>query len=104
MTNPLPPPSHPSPFSPSSSSITAKTGAKSRIKAPPPPATLELDIDNFDGIALDDGKDVLVAFTAPWSVWLIKLMPILSDLLTCFDYCPGVASVHGLQPRRALCH
>ncbi|KAJ7066967.1 protein disulfide isomerase [Mycena amicta] len=35
-------------------------------KPPPPPDTVILDYTNFDGIALDQEKDVLVTFTAPW--------------------------------------
>ncbi|TFK47788.1 protein disulfide isomerase [Heliocybe sulcata] len=46
--------------------ITTKSGVKSKIKPPPPPAYEVLDTHTFDQVALDDTKDVLVAFTAPW--------------------------------------
>lgn len=48
------------------SSVTKQSGVKSNIKPPPPPAYTELDVSNFDEIALNESKDVLVAFTAPW--------------------------------------
>jgi hypothetical protein len=47
-------------------SVTEKSGVKSKIKPPPPPAAVQLDSSNFADIALDESKNVLVAFTAPW--------------------------------------
>jgi len=46
--------------------ILKKTGLKSNIKPPPPPATKILTSSDFNDVALDDNKNVLVSFTAPW--------------------------------------
>ena len=42
---------------------------KSSIKPPPPPAALEVDNRNYHEL-IKSGKDVLVAFTAPWVSWV----------------------------------
>lgn len=47
-------------------SVTKESKIKSSIKPPAPPAAIQLDASNFDDIALDNTKDVLVSFTAPW--------------------------------------
>jgi thioredoxin-like negative regulator of GroEL len=47
-------------------SVTEKSGAKSKIKPPPPSAAVEVSASNFDDVVLNNNKDVLVAFTAPW--------------------------------------
>jgi protein disulfide-isomerase A6 len=57
-------------------SITAKSGVKSNIKPPPPSETLVLDVHTFDEVALDETKDVLVTFTAPWCGHCKSLKPI----------------------------
>lgn len=46
--------------------VTEKSGKKSAIKPPPPPAAEQLTSRNFDKIVLDQDKDVLVEFYAPW--------------------------------------
>ncbi|KXN89090.1 Protein disulfide-isomerase tigA [Leucoagaricus sp. SymC.cos] len=46
--------------------VTQKSGVKSNIKPPPPPATTILDVYNFDEVVMDPTKNVLVSFTAPW--------------------------------------
>jgi hypothetical protein len=47
-------------------SVTEQSGAKSKIKPPPPSAAVEVTASNFDEVVLNNDKDVLVAFTAPW--------------------------------------
>lgn len=44
-------------------SIETKSGVKSSIPPPPPPAYIVSDASDFDVVVLDEGKDVLVAFT-----------------------------------------
>ncbi|PSS37492.1 hypothetical protein PHLCEN_2v699 [Hermanssonia centrifuga] len=56
--------------------ITAKSGAKSKIKPPAPPAFKILDAHTFDDVVLDPSKDVLVTFTAPWCGHCKSLKPI----------------------------
>ncbi|KAF9468074.1 protein disulfide isomerase [Collybia nuda] len=46
--------------------VTKMSKVKSNIKPPPPPDTLILDTYNFNEVALDESKNVLVSFTAPW--------------------------------------
>ncbi|KAJ8585743.1 protein disulfide isomerase [Rhizopogon salebrosus TDB-379] len=60
--------------------ITAKSGVKSNIKPPPAPETLILDAQTFDEVALDETKDVLVTFTAPWCGHCKSLKPIYEQV------------------------
>ncbi|KAG6332449.1 hypothetical protein ID866_6641 [Astraeus odoratus] len=60
--------------------VSQKSGVKSKIKPPPPPATLILDAHTFNGVALDDTKDVLVTFTAPWCGHCKSLKPIYEQV------------------------
>ncbi|KAJ3474292.1 hypothetical protein NLI96_g12540 [Meripilus lineatus] len=64
--------------------ITKKSGVKSNIKPPPPPAFKILDVHNFDEVALDDDKDVLVTFTAPWCGHCKRLKPIYEEVAKAF--------------------
>ncbi|KAH0833320.1 thioredoxin-like protein [Lanmaoa asiatica] len=59
--------------------VATKSGVKSNIKPPPPPATLILDAHTFDDVALDETKDVLVTFTAPWCGHCKSLKPIYEE-------------------------
>ncbi|KAH7884731.1 protein disulfide isomerase [Phlebopus sp. FC_14] len=60
--------------------IAKKSGAKSNIKPPPPPETLILDAHTFDDVALDETKDVIVTFTAPWCGHCKNLKPIYEQV------------------------
>ncbi|CED84223.1 Thioredoxin/protein disulfide isomerase [Phaffia rhodozyma] len=64
--------------------VSDKTGIKSKVKAPPPPATLELTVSNFDKFALDESKGTLVAFTAPWCGHCKSLKPVLEKVAADF--------------------
>ncbi|KAJ7650246.1 protein disulfide isomerase [Roridomyces roridus] len=55
--------------------ISQKSGVKSNIKPPPPPETLILDVHTFDDVVLDQEKDVLITFTAPWCGHCKNLKP-----------------------------
>jgi len=55
--------------------ISKKSGIKSNIKPPPPPATLILDTHTFDDVVLNKDHDTLVTFTAPWCGHCKNLKP-----------------------------
>ncbi|KAF8638249.1 hypothetical protein AX17_002271 [Amanita inopinata Kibby_2008] len=46
--------------------ISLRTGVKTGIRPPGPPEYRILDFRDFDDVALDKSKNVLVSFTAPW--------------------------------------
>ncbi|KAI6155435.1 protein disulfide isomerase [Pisolithus tinctorius] len=64
--------------------VSKKAGVKSNIKPPPPPETLILDAHTFNDVALDDTKDVLVTFTAPWCGHCKNLKPIYEQVAQAF--------------------
>ncbi|KAG5637160.1 hypothetical protein H0H81_005563 [Sphagnurus paluster] len=64
--------------------VTKKSGVKSSIKPPPAPETTILDIHNFDEVALDSSKNVLVAFTAPWCGHCKSMKPIYEKVAATF--------------------
>ncbi|KAG8212998.1 thioredoxin-like protein [Butyriboletus roseoflavus] len=65
--------------------VATKSGVKSSIKPPPPPATLILDAHTFDDVALDKTKDVLITFTAPWCGHCKSLKPIYEEVAKDFN-------------------
>ncbi|KAI9062013.1 protein disulfide isomerase [Trametes sanguinea] len=65
--------------------VTTKSGVKSSIKPPPPPAYQVLDIHTFDEVALNPEKDVIVAFTAPWCGHCKRLKPIYEEVAKDFS-------------------
>lgn len=67
----------------SDSSVTEKSGVKSSIKPPPPPAALEVDNKNYHQL-ISSGKDVLIAFTAPWCGHCKSLKPVYEKVATAF--------------------
>lgn len=70
--------------------ITEKSGVKSKIKPPAPPAFTVLDSHTFDDVALDPTKDVLVTFTAPWCGHCKRLKPTYEQVAIDFKNEPGV--------------
>ncbi|KAN0139038.1 thioredoxin protein disulfide isomerase [Lactarius tabidus] len=64
--------------------ITQKSGVKSSIKPPPPPATLVLESHTFDEVVLSKDHDTLVTFTAPWCGHCKTLKPIYEKVAQTF--------------------
>jgi protein disulfide-isomerase A6 len=64
--------------------ITRKTGIKSNIAGPPPTDVVILDRNNFDEVVLDESKNVLVSFTAPWCGHCKNLKPHYEKVATTF--------------------
>jgi len=59
--------------------INRESGARGFIKKPAS-AVVQLDKSNFDSIALDSTKDVLVEFYAPWCGHCKKLTPVYEEV------------------------
>ncbi|KZT69146.1 disulfide isomerase [Daedalea quercina L-15889] len=64
--------------------IATKSGVKSSVKPPAPPAYEILDITTFDDAVINSDKDVLVSFTAPWCGHCKRLKPTWEDVANDF--------------------
>jgi len=64
--------------------VNEKAGTNVKIVEPPSFVTV-LDESNFDNIALDNNKNVLVEFYAPWCGHCKKLIPIYEKLAQVFE-------------------
>jgi len=69
--------------------INNKAGTNARVKKAPSAVTI-LDDENFDKIALDPTKDVLVEFYAPWCGHCKKLAPDYEKVAAAFASEPNV--------------
>ena len=65
--------------------VTEKTGKKSTLKPPPPPAAEQLTGRNFDELVINNDKDVLVEFYAPWCGHCKNLNPIYQQVAQDFS-------------------
>ncbi len=69
--------------------VNGKTGLNRKIKEVPTAVTV-LTPDNFDAIALDPTKDVLVEFFAPWCGHCKQLAPKYEQVAATFKGEPNV--------------
>ncbi|KAJ3551938.1 hypothetical protein NM688_g4423 [Phlebia brevispora] len=74
--------------------ITTKSGVKSSIKPPPPPAFKIVDVHDFDEVVKDPTKDVLITFTAPWCGHCKALKPTYEKVANDFANEPNCLVVN----------
>ena len=59
--------------------VTENSGIRSNIKSAAPPAVKQLNAGTFEKETVHSGKDVLIAFKAPWYVGLGTALSIRAD-------------------------
>ncbi|KIY43825.1 disulfide isomerase [Fistulina hepatica ATCC 64428] len=74
--------------------ITSKTGVQSSLPPPPPPDYQIVDVHDFDSVVLDDAKDVLISFTAPWCGHCKQLKPTYNKVAADFKSEPNCLVVN----------
>jgi len=80
--------------------VTKKAGVKSNITPPPPSQVLVLDAITFDDVVMDNTKNVIVTFTAPWCGHCKSLKPIYDLVASDFKAEPNciVANIDADAP------
>ena len=60
--------------------VTENSGIRSNIKSAAPSAVKQLNAGTFERETVHSGKDVLIAFKAPWCVWFRFIESLQTDV------------------------